>query len=362
MQNRGYLRVREIVAMILIIVGIKLSDSTPALLTQNVQNALWLVPMISCVCIFPSFLLMLYLLKKYKDKNLVQLLEEILGTVIGKIIGFIIFLFAFLSIALDSRNYVEQIKILYYPEGPSGLIFLVLFGVVFFGAKKGFEVIGFSSFIALPFIKVSAFFIVFLVLGNLLVQRIFPIFGSGLSDILIEGAAKASIFAELFFILIAYVSTRETDIFYKGSILAAIISLFEIVIFYFIYITVFDYNSVEKIAFPFHDITQFVSFGKFFSNIETIFMVFWLIAAFLKFMILIYLATWIFGAVFNIEDFEPLLLPFTFLIATLGTLPFNSIINELQFRNYLLNAMTPFLILLPVLLWLVALLRGGLRK
>ncbi|MFC4402310.1 GerAB/ArcD/ProY family transporter [Gracilibacillus xinjiangensis] len=362
MQNRGFLRVREIFAMILIIVGIRLSDSTPSLLAQNTQNALWIVPVISFICIFPSFLLMLYLLKKYKDKNLVQLLEAILGKGLGKAIGFIIFLFAFLSMTLDSRNYVEQIKVLYYPEAPTSLIFVILLGIVFFGAKRGIEVIGYSTFIALPFIKISAFFIVFLVLGDLLIQRIFPIFGSGLSSLLSEGIGKASIFAELFFILIAYVSTRETEIFHKASILAAIVALFEIVVFYFVYITVFDYNSVVKIAFPFHDITQFISFGAFFSNIETIFMVFWIIAAYLKFLILLYLTTWIFGVVFNIENFEPLLLPFGFLTATVAALPFNTVINELQFRDTLLSIMTPFFIILPILLWLVALLRGGLRK
>ncbi|SES15097.1 spore germination protein (amino acid permease) [Gracilibacillus ureilyticus] len=362
MQNKGFLRVREIAAMILLLVGVKLSDSTPALLTQKAQNGFWLIPVISFICIFPSFLLMLYLLKKYKDKNLVHLLEAILGKGAGKAVSFIIFLFAFLSMTLDSRNYIEQIKLLYFPESPTNIIFLIFMVVVFLGAKKGFEVIGYSSWIGLPLIKASAFTIIFLVLGDLVLQRIFPIFGSGLPIILKEGVVKASMFAELFYILIAYLATRETAKFNKGSIIAALIAFFEILIFYFIYITVFDYNSVAKIAFPFHDITQFISFGEFFTNIETLFMVFWLFAAFLKFIIFLYITTWIFGVIFEIKDFEPLLLPFGFLVGTIGLLPFNSVINELHFRETLLTIMSPFFIVLPVLLWVIALLKGGLRK
>src|SRR5699024_1618043 len=103
----------------------KLTDSTPALLAQDTQNAFWLSPIISFVCIFPSFLLMIYLLKKYQDKNLVELLEAITTKWIGKLLGIIIFLFGFLSITFDSRNYIEQSKLLYFPESPTLFIYLI---------------------------------------------------------------------------------------------------------------------------------------------------------------------------------------------------------------------------------------------
>ncbi|GAE95379.1 spore germination protein GerKB [Gracilibacillus boraciitolerans JCM 21714] len=352
MQNSGFLRTKEIIAITLILVGIKLSDSTPALLAQKAQNGFWLIPILSFICIFPSFLIMLYLLKKYNDKNLVELMEAITGKWIGKSIGLLLFLFAFFTTTLDSRNYIEQVKLLYFPpQSPTMVIFFVFIGVVFFGAKKGIEVIGFTSWISLAFIKASALLVVVLALGDLVIQRIFPIFGSGLPNILTEGVKKASMFAELFFLLIAYKATKATSMFVKGIIIASIITLFEITLFYFIYISIFDYNSVNKIAFPFQDLTQFIELGQFFTNIETMFMVFWLLAAFIKFIILIYLTTWIFGEIFAIRNFEPLLLPFSFLVIMIGLLPFNAVINELILRESLLTIMSPFFIILPYLLW-----------
>ncbi|ENH98468.1 spore germination protein [Gracilibacillus halophilus YIM-C55.5] len=362
MQNQGFLQTKEIFAIVLMLVAIKAADSTPSLFAQKAQNGFWLIPIVSFVVIFPSFLLMIYLLKRFRDKNLMELIESILGKTIGKLISIIIFLFAFSTLTLDSRNYVEQIKVLYFPESPTIFIFFIFIGVSFFGAKKGIEVIGYTSWIALPIIKISFFTLIWLVLGSMVYERIFPIFGSGLPVILSEGVKKAAIFAELFFLLIAYKAAKEEAMFRKGAVVASIIAFLEIIAFYFIYITVFDYNSVEKIAFPFHDIAQYVQFGQFFTNIETLFMVFWLFAAYLKFIVFLYLIAWMFGTIFHIKNFEPLLLPLAYLVIIAGLLPFNSIYNEFVLRENLLMIMSPFFILLPFMLWFIALWKGELKR
>ncbi|WP_163539658.1 endospore germination permease [Gracilibacillus sp. YIM 98692] len=362
MGNRGYLRTQEIFAMALIIISIKLTDSTPSLLAQKGQNGFWLIPILSFALILPGFLLMIYLLKKYENKNLIELFESILGQWFGKLIGFILFLFAFFAMTLDSRNYVEQIKLLYFPETPSDLIFIIFFGIVFFGAKKGIEVIGFTSWISFFVLNFFTFLIIVLIWGDIVVERIYPIFGSGLDHLLNQGYQKAAMFSEIFFFLIAYQAAKQTEMFRKGIVIAFTYGFFLIILFYFIYVSVFDYNSIQKLAFPFHDITQYVNFGSFFTNIETIFMIFWLIAAYLKFMILLYAAGWIFGTIFNIQNFDPVLLPLAFLVVTIGLMPFNSIMNELVLRETLFMIMSPFFIFLPFLLWGIALMKGDLRK
>ncbi|MGP4038956.1 GerAB/ArcD/ProY family transporter [Gracilibacillus sp. D59] len=362
MQNKGFLRVKEILAITLILVGVKLSDSTPALMAQKAQNGFWLIPLLAFICIFPSFLVLLYLLKKYQGKNIVELVESITGKWIGKCVGILLFIFAFLTLTLDSRNYIEQIKLLYFPESPTDIIFLVFIGIVFFGAKKGIEVIGFTSWILLFFIQGAFFLVLILVYEDIVIQRIFPIFGTSLPVMLTEGVKKASIFVELFFLLITYQSAKKTSMFRKGALIASIIALFELTIFYFVYTTVFDYNSIEKIQFPFHDITQYINFGEFLTNIETIFMIFWLFAAFLKFIIFIYITSWIFGEIFAIRNFEPLLLPFSFLVMMIGLLPFNSVMNELVFRETLLTIMSPFFIIFPFVLWIIAWVKGDLKQ
>ncbi|GGM43133.1 hypothetical protein GCM10011351_31380 [Paraliobacillus quinghaiensis] len=362
MHDKKTLKASEMFAMVTMLVGMKLTDTTATLYAQKSQNAFWVMPIISFLVILPSFLLLLFLLKKYQDKNLVELLESILGSVMGKLLGFFIFISSFLLIGLDSRSHIEQIKLLYFPASPNTVIFFLLLCIVFLGAKKGFEVIGFASKISLPFVKISVLILAILIMGEVVWQRIFPIFGSGLTIVLTEGVLKGSIFSEFFLLTIAYTSLRKTADFRIGALFGAFFVLFEIVFFFFVYTTVFDYNSIEKISFPFHDLTQFVSLGDYFTNIETFFMVFWLLAGFLRFIIYIYLLTWIFGAIFNISEFEPLLLPLSFITLVIGMIPDNSVVNETVYRDTLLNYVTPLYVIFPILLWGVALARGDLKK
>ncbi|WP_186576841.1 GerAB/ArcD/ProY family transporter [Aquibacillus kalidii] len=362
MKDHKTLKTRELFAMMTIFVGMKLADTTPSLLSSKASNAFWMIPIISFIVIIPSFLLLIFLLKKYKDKNLIQLLEAILGTYLGKALGFTIFLSAFLSLSLDSRNYVEQIKLLYFPESPTTILYFVFIGVAFIGAKKGLEVIGYSSWIGLPLIKFSMLLMAFLIFDRIILLRIFPIFGDGLDVVLTQGIKKASIFSELFLFTIAYTAFKDTNTFRKGSYLGSFVVIFEITFFFLLYTLVFDYNSVGKVAFPFHDITQYINFGDYFTNVETFFMVFWLLAAYMRFIIFLYLIAWIFAAVFNIKEFEPLILPFAFFTIIIGMIPDNTLLNDLFYRDRLLNYMTPLFISFPIILWIVAFFKGDLKK
>ncbi|MDL4839127.1 GerAB/ArcD/ProY family transporter [Aquibacillus rhizosphaerae] len=362
MKDYKTLTTRDMFALVTLLIGIKFADTTPALLAQKGQNGFWLIPIVSFIVVIPSFLLLIYLLKKYKDKNLVELLETILGTFSGKLLGLIIFLLAYSTLIFDSRNYVEQIKLLYYPQSPTLIIFGLFMLVAFFCAKRGFEVIGFTSWIGLPLIKFAVFLLALLVLREAVWNRIFPLFGSGLNIITMEGVKNSSIFMEFFLLTIAYTSFKDTKFFRRGSYLGSAFVVVEIVLFFLLYTIVFDYNSIGKIAFPFHEITQYINFGDYFTNIETFFMVFWLFGAFMRFIIFLYLITWIFGTVFNINEFEPLLLPFAFFTVMIGMLPENSIINEMVIRDVLLDVMTPLFVLFPFLLWFIALCKGDLKK
>ncbi len=362
MQGKERLTAKELFAITVLMIAVKIGDTTPSLLAQHGKNAFWLMAPIAFFTILPSYLLLMHLLKKYKDKNLVELIEHILGKRAGKLVGLALFLITFFSMTIDTRNYVEEIKLLYFPEATTSLVFIIFMGVCFFGAKKGFETIGSTAWVLFPYIKITFILLVILILEEVVWQRVFPIWGTGLGQIVMEGMKKSSIFSQLIILTMAYTSLRKTSMFHKGALFGALIVIVEITFFFLLYCTMFDYNSIEKVAFPFHEITQYVNIGSFFTNIETFFMIFWLLAAFIRFILYLYFTAWIFGAVFNIKEFEPLLLPFGYFVVILGLMPKNAIQNELLFRENYLDMITPFFLILPFLLWTTAKLRGEFKK
>ncbi|WP_077623855.1 GerAB/ArcD/ProY family transporter [Sediminibacillus massiliensis] len=361
-KKESRLGAREAFAMIILMLGVKISNTTPSLFAQYGGNAFWMMPFISIVVILPSILLLYYLLRKYKNKNLVELSEQIMGKTVGKILCFILFLIFFSMMAVEGRSYTEQLKLLYFPETPTPFIFFVFFLIAFYGAKRGLETIGSTSWLFLFYIKASVFLLVVLAFREAIFMRIFPIFGKGLSLLLIEGAKKASLFSDFFILAMVYNVFDSSKKFTRGILTGFVFIFFEMTFFFLLYCTIFDYNSIDKVAFPFHELTQYVDIGAFFTNIETFFMIFWLFAAYIKYMIYLYCISWIFGAIFNIKEFEPLILPFAFFGVVFGMIPENAVMNELVFKARLMDIATPILIAFPVLLWIVAKLKGELKR
>ncbi|CQR45777.1 Spore germination protein YndE [Paraliobacillus sp. PM-2] len=361
MNPHKLLKTGEMFAMLVILLSLKASDTTASLLAQHTQNAFWYMPFISLLVVLPSILILVHLLKKYEDKNLVQLIEAIMGSWASKVISFMIFLSSFILMGFSYRSYVGQIKIMYFPQTPTLFLYLIFFIIVYFAAKKGWEVIGFTSKIFLPLFIVSTLILISLTMNDIVIERIFPFFGSGKLPILKEGALKGSIFVEVFLITIAYTSFKKTNYFRKGLFLGLAFSTVKIMLFFFIYATLFDYNSIVMLSYPFHDVLQYVHFGAL-TNIETFFMIFWLLGSFLRYAIYLYLVSWIFSEIFHIKHIESLLLPIGFLGLMVAVISRNVIVSELVFYNSISNYITFFYIGFPILLWLVSSLKGEMIK
>lgn len=353
---------REMFSMLVFLMATKLADMTPTLLSQSGANAFWMIPIVSFVVFFPSFLLLLYLLNKYENKNLVELINHLLGRYMGSFVVFLLFLTTFTATTIDVRNYVEEINIIYFPKTPTIVTFLIFMLICYFLAKKGFQNIGSLSWSVFPYVNIVLFFLLALALREVVWLRLFPIWGSGLDVILVEGVKKASLFGDLFIFTIAYTSIRGSNSFNRTSIVAGVVSLVYLVSTFLIYCALFSYSNIEQIAFPFQIMTQYVSLGVYFTNIETFFFTFWLLASFVKFTLYLYFTTWFLGYFLKIKNFHPLLLPIALLVVTLGILPENSVENLLIYRDLILTIVTPMFLCLPLILWIVSRLKGDLTK
>lgn len=352
------IRGREITALILLMLITKIADSTPVILAHYAKNAFWMLPIISFLIFIPSYLLLLKVLYNYKDKNLIEIVNHVLGRQIGFFVGFCIFALSFLFTMLNSRIYVDIVNTIYFPESPVLIMYCILIGVSFFGARKGFTIITSTSWLVIPYIMGSLALLALLAFKVIIIQRVFPIFGEGLGVLLKQGLFNSSIYFDLLLITMAFTSVTDPSSFKKGTNLGSIIAVFQMTLFYFIYCTFFDYKSIGNMAFPFHEISNYVTIGQFFTNIETFFFSFWLLMVLIRFMALLYLTSWVFSEVFNIKNVKAVLLPIVFLTVSLGIIPDSPVKTIFFFKDRLLNMVSIPLLLFPLLLWLVGKLKG----
>ncbi|MEQ6378392.1 endospore germination permease [Bacillaceae bacterium S4-13-56] len=362
-QSNGNIGAREFGAIIILTLSTKATDFTTSILFEDGYNAAWMIPIVSVLFLIGPLLILYKLLKEYQSKNLIELINEILGRKIGSLIGILLLFLGLAATVFDSRSYVEIVGRLYYPQTPTIVLYSMLLGVSFYIAKHGLETIGRVAVLSFPYIKAMIVLLVVLVLKDVKWGRIFPISGAGWTDIVQTGFFKQSIFADMFYFSLFYPFLKNDKSFKKGGLISFGIVIVEFVFFLILYVGIFEYPTVQQITFHFHELIRYVEVGPYFTNLEIIYFIFWMVGAFIRFAIYLYMISLLFGTIFKIKEFEPLILSVSALVLLLGMLPNNLVTNSyLLWNSYLLPTISVTIPVLIFLLWGVSKIRGGAKR
>jgi hypothetical protein len=201
MENQpGKLGIREYTATAIFMSSSKLTDDTVALIYIQLQNASWILPLVSGGIFFVPLFLLLKTLALYKNKNLFTVVQQILGKYIGFIVCLLIFVISSTALSFDSRAYVNIIRSFYFTTTPTVILYAILMSVCAYGARKGIQHIGSVSWL-LFFYSIGAIIIALvLCLKDSTLQSLFPIWGSGKLEILKQSSLKTSLCADFFFL------------------------------------------------------------------------------------------------------------------------------------------------------------------
>ncbi|MBP2239662.1 spore germination protein (amino acid permease) [Cytobacillus eiseniae] len=360
-ESKGKIGIREFIAIIILSTGTKLSDDTPTLLFKEMASAAWMAPIIIGVITFIPIYLIIRILSAYKNKNLAEVIFHLLGKFFGFILIFILLLIIFSALVVDSAVYTNIITSMYFSKTPTIAIYALLMIVCVYGAKKGIEHIGSVAWAMTFWIKIS--FIISLVLtffhGQL--DFLFPILGNGQWELLKGSILKSSIFADFLYLGFIFPFVKSKLDFKKGIWISFSFIIIEFSLALAAYTLLFDYIGVRLMNFPYHETIRYIEAG-FLENIETFFYPFWLVASFIRFTFYLYLTAIIFGSLFKIKKYEYLLPTLATLIIFIGLIPESPTFVIFNLREKLLHFATPFFLILPLLLWLIAKLKGDLNN
>ena len=359
-QSDGKIGTREFLALILITIGLKHTDMTATMLFPVGKTATWLMPFLSGLVTTASFLVLLALLKAYETKNIIEISYHVTGKVLGFLIGIILFLFMLTTTALYVRNHADIMGIIYFPETPTPvLLFLFLF-VAFYIANRGIEAIGRTSWLTVPYLKVAFVFLLILIFGSIQWRNIYPLGGPGFTPLLYESTKESYLFAEIIFFSILFPFVRTYKNFRLASLLGLAITCLELMVFYIVYIMVYDFPAVENIPFPFQQLTRIADLGPVFGNMESFFIGFWAIASITRIAIYLFLTGALFAFTLKIKEFELLLLPIAGVVFFLAAIPISNIDSMLIMKESNIYQFSWFFILiLPIILWIVDQVKKG---
>lgn len=361
-QSDGKLGAREVMALVMLTIGIKLTDMTSTLLYNVGKNATWMLPVISGAVLIPSFLLLLKLLKRYQDQNLIDITYHLLGKYAGFLIAITLFVISFAATILNARSNVDILSTMFFPETPLTAIFIMFVFTAYLIAKRGLMGIGRTAWVTLPYIKGALLVLLILIWAQLDWQFLHPLLGPGVVNLVKGGIVHSSIIGEILFVTMIFPYMKSYKKFKIGTLVGVLITIVELSAFFAIYVAMFDYPPIELLAYPFQQMTRMIQIARFVTNLEAVFLTFWVVASVIRYAIYLYITAILFASMLRIKEFEPLLLPLSCLTVLIGMLPENPTVTVLILRdNILINGSWPILFVLPILLWMVAKMRGELK-
>ncbi|MEY2191993.1 GerAB/ArcD/ProY family transporter [Neobacillus sp. BF23-41] len=353
----GKLGVREYVSIAILMVGAKAMEDTPTHLYSKVQNASWMIPILSAGLFFIPLFLLLKTLTLFQDKDLFSVIQKLLGKYLGFIVCLLIFLISSYAISFDTRTYTNIIRTFYFTTTPNLIIYALLMVICTYGAKKGIQHIGSVAYLVVYLTVVSLWFALMLSTQESTIRAIFPIWGPGKLEILKQSSQKLTLFADFFLFTMFIPFLTSIKEFKKGTWFAFVYVSIQLSGAILIFICMFD-ASLGGIGYPFHTAIRFISIGNFLPNVEIIFFVTWLVSAFIRFTAFLYLNTLMFGHLFKIKDFEYLIPSLATIYLLIGSIPEAPVNVSLEFKAVTLNIAGPTFAAISLILWLAALLKG----
>src|SRR5690606_15495399 len=228
------------VAIVILSVGTKLSDDTPAILFSGLHNSAWMAPIIiGIISIFPVYFL-IKLAAIYQAKSLAVIIKHLFGKYICFITLFFLWVIGFTALTVDSAIYTDIIGTMYFTRTPTLIIYSILMGVCAYGSKKGLEKIGSAAWSVIGWIKISLLCAIVIMIFQGQKAFLFPMFGPGKWEILKESSVKVSIYGDILYLGLIFPYLKSKHELRRGTWIALAIITIELSIAITAYIFLFD--------------------------------------------------------------------------------------------------------------------------
>lgn len=316
--NFGY---HEAISLLAITILAKTFFTSPAILVGIVGTAGWYMTLISALTAMFGFMFLYLLLKRFPNKNIMEIADMVLGK-----LGSIIFLFLFggfllWSASISIREFAEVLKVYVLPQSPPSFIIILFLITIIVLSFMGLETIArFAKFII--YILGVGFILVFLLsVQNIAPRYLFPLLGYGLDKTIIHGLLRSSFYGEIVIIGVIASSLQGYKeikrIGFSTLLIAGFLTSFSLLVFAMI----FPYPVGQEITSPMYEMAALIDYGGFMQRMEPIFLFLWNFGTFIEVSLIFYATLMIFCHAFKIDDKRPVILPMITTLYSLSLIP-----------------------------------------
>ncbi|MDI3279868.1 MAG: endospore germination permease [Bacillota bacterium] len=289
--------------------------------------------------------------------------RRLLGRPLGTAVGLLYFWHALYVGALVLRSLGELMTINFYLQTPILVFALSTTLLTTFAVRPGIEVPARMAEIIVPFapLLLLPLFVLLAVASRIVhLENLTPVLVGGLGPVL-KGAWSflAFPYGELVFFLFIFPALHVPAKARRAAVLAVILCSFYLILFQSLDVAVLGPEASGAEFFPSFIVATMIQIGEFLTRIEALVMVLWTAAIFVKLTVCQYVATLALAEALDLQDFHSLAAAVGALMIALSMLIFSDAPSLVAFFDrYFPFYSLPFYLLLPLLLWAVAKLRG----
>ena len=255
--------------------------------TENIRLSDMLIQPIFRIAIGTAIMLPLYFLyKKNIDKNLLDMLSS-KSKVFARVVAilYVAFFFYFTVVTIARLDIFAGTVV--FPE--TDLTYILIFAIVLccYGAFLGLEALGRSSVISIAFVVPALMFIMVTLIKKVDLLNLTPLFYNGVTPVV--KVAIDSVGQTVEYAIIATALPRVKGNVKKGFFIWLISQTFLMAVMFFFACAVMG-NFASTQLFPFHTLASLAEFSMF-SRLDAVFTSVWIMCAFIKAGLLIYLQT-----------------------------------------------------------------------
>jgi spore germination protein KB len=301
---------------------------------------------------------------RYPTLTLVEYSEKILGKWLGKMVSMLFFLYFLLLTSGLLRITVDLILTHILPETPIQAIEVLFMIIVIYGVRLGLEPFARTTEMLIPYVLSFILILTILLLDEIKLDNILPILEDGIKPVLSGTYRTFGIpFLDLVVLLMIAPFVTSPEKVKKNLITATLLSGTIITLVTGLSISILGTELTVRLHYPTYVLAQKVEVGDFLERIEVLSGGLIFIALFIKVSICFYSMVLSMAQILQLNNYRTVTYPLGLLVMFLSILLFPNIIF---FRTFLSNAWTPMVIffglVLPLLLFLVDMIRNGVRK
>ncbi len=354
MKNRISFGTWEASALTINMICTKIFLNFPRKVAEDAGTAGWILTIYISIISLLLFYIISKLHRKFERLDLIDISEKSFGS-IGRIIAGVVFLIPLIYIvSVVLREFSEDMKIISLTLTPISLVTVLFSIAIIIGAYLGIEPIVRVQAFLVPIIIVAYFIIIFGVAPHFELSRIMPILGTGASDIFIKGASKISIFGELLILFLIIPFLKSNKEFSKVGYISIGASAFFLTIGSLAYLLVYSYPTALENFLPIYQLTRIIDLGRFFERVESLFLIFWAIAALLYLSTGVFFITYVFQKTFKLKYQRPLIFPMMIIIFNLSLLPENLYMSVIYETRYFRDMAWIVTFLIPIIILIFA--------